>query len=120
MLIEGDGSLLMHIQEFETMRRQGIKFLICILNDGAYGAEIHKLRQDGLDDSGAIFGRPDFASISKGFGLRGTNITSLDQFATLLRDYDASGDAEVWNIPISDQVTSPTMRRVKLKGHGVV
>jgi acetolactate synthase-1/2/3 large subunit len=120
VLIEGDGSLIMHIQELETMRRHGIKLLICVLNDGAYGAEIHKLRQDGLDDSGAIFGRTDFGSISKGFGLRGTNVTDLGQFASLLRDYEAQGDADIWNIPISDQVTSPTMRRVKIKGHGVI
>ena len=119
-LIEGDGSLIMHIQELETMRRHGIKLLICVLNDGAYGAEIHKLRQDGLDDSGAIFGRTDFGSISKGFGLRGTNVTDLGQFAGLLRDYEAQGDAEIWNIPISDQVTSPTMRKNKVKGHGVM
>lgn len=120
VLIEGDGSLIMHIQELETMRRHGIKMLICVLNDGAYGAEIHKLRQDGLDDSGAIFGQTDFASISQGFGLRGTNVTDLGQFASLLRDYEAQGSAEIWNIPISDQVTSPTMRRVKIKGHGVI
>ncbi len=120
VLIEGDGSLIMHIQELETMRRHGIKLLICVLNDGAYGAEIHKLRQDGLDDGGAIFGRTDFASIAKGFGLRGTNVTTLDQFASLMRDYEPQGTAEIWNIPISDQVTSPTMRRVKVKGHGVI
>jgi acetolactate synthase-1/2/3 large subunit len=119
-LIEGDGSLIMHIQELETLRRHGIKLLICVLNDGAYGAEIHKLRQDGLDDSGAIFGRTDFASISKGFGLRGTNVSDLGQLASLMRDYEAQGLAEIWNIPISDQVTSPTMRRVKIKGHGVM
>jgi len=47
-LIEGDGSLIMHIQEFETLRRHGVRMLICVLNDGAYGAEVHKLRQDGL------------------------------------------------------------------------
>ena len=119
-LIEGDGSLLMHIQEFETIRRHGIKLLICVLNDGAYGAEIHKLRHDGLDDSGAIFGRTDFTSISKGFGLRGTAISNLDQCAVLLRDYEASGTAEIWNIPISDQVTSPRIRRLNVKGHGVI
>jgi thiamine pyrophosphate-dependent acetolactate synthase large subunit-like protein len=120
LLIEGDGSLIMHIQELETMRRHGIKLLICVLNDGAYGAEIHKLRQDGLDDSGAIFGRTDFASIAKGFGLRGSNVSVLGGFAAMLRDYEGQGSAEIWNIPISDQVTSPTMRRVKIKGHGVV
>jgi acetolactate synthase-1/2/3 large subunit len=120
VLIEGDGSLLMHIQEFETMWRQGLKFLICVLNDGAYGAEIHKLRHDGLDDSNAIFGRPDFTSIAKGFGLRGATISSLDQFASLLRDYEAGDAAEIWNIPISDQVVSPRMRRVNIRGHGVI
>jgi acetolactate synthase I/II/III large subunit len=82
-LIEGDGSLIMHIQELETIKRHGLKLLICVLNDGAYGAEIHKLRQDGLDDSGAIFGRTDFGSIAKGFGLRGTNVADLGQFASL-------------------------------------
>lgn len=115
-----NGSLIMHIQELETMRRHGIKLLMCVLNDGAYGAEIHKLRQDGLDDSGAIFGRADFASISKGFGLRGSNVSDPGQFAALLRDYEVHDSAEIWNVPISDQVTSPTMRRIKIKGHGVV
>jgi hypothetical protein len=26
-------------------------------SDGAYGAEIHKLRADGVDDSGSVFGQ---------------------------------------------------------------
>ena len=49
MLIEGDGSLLMHIQELETIRRQGIRMLISIMNDGGYGAEFHKFRANGID-----------------------------------------------------------------------
>jgi thiamine pyrophosphate-dependent acetolactate synthase large subunit-like protein len=57
VLFEGDGSLLMHIQELEMVWRHRLKLLICVLNDGAYGAEIHKLRADGVDDSGSIFGR---------------------------------------------------------------
>ena len=57
---------------------------------------------------------------AKGFGLRGTNVTDLGQFASLLRDYQPKGTTEIWNIPISDQVTSPSMRRVKIKGHGVI
>ena len=93
---------------------------IRVLNDGAYGAEVHKLRQEGLDDSGAMFGRTDFGSIARGFGLRGTTVTDIAQLGALMRDYDAQGTAEVWNVPISDQVTSPTMRRLKAKGHGVI
>jgi acetolactate synthase-1/2/3 large subunit len=113
VLIEGDGSLLMHIQELETLKRHGLRMLICVLNDGAYGAEVHKLRQDGLDDSVAIFGRPDFGAIAHGFGLRGATIGNLSHFSSLMDDYDAQGTAEIWNIPISDQVMSPTMRRIK-------
>jgi hypothetical protein len=44
MLIDGDDSLYQHIQELETLRRHGIKLLICIINDGGYGAETHKFR----------------------------------------------------------------------------
>jgi thiamine pyrophosphate-dependent acetolactate synthase large subunit-like protein len=113
VLIEGDGGLMMHIQELETLKRHGLRMLICVLNDGTHGEEVHKLRQDGLDDSGAIFGRPDFGAIARGFGLRGTTIGDLSQFSSLMQDFDAQGTAEVWNIPISDQVMSPTMRRHK-------
>ncbi len=106
LLVEGDGGLLMHIQELETIKRHKLKLVIGVMNDGGFGAEIHKFRADGLDPAEAIFGRPDFAAIANGFGLRGSNITSLDQFASLLRNYEAAGEAEVWNIPISDKVPS--------------
>jgi thiamine pyrophosphate-dependent acetolactate synthase large subunit-like protein len=110
----------MHIQELETVKRHGLRLLICVLNEGAYGAEIHKLRQDGLDESGAVFGRTDFGAIARGFGLRGATIADLDALAGLMKDFDAQGTAEIWNIPISDQVTSPSMRRLKAKGQGAM
>ncbi|MDI6029197.1 thiamine pyrophosphate-binding protein [Corticibacterium sp. UT-5YL-CI-8] len=112
VLFEGDGSLIMHIQEFEMIKRHRLKLLICILNDGAYGSEIHKLREDGLDDSGAIFGRTDFASIARGFGLRGENVTDVAQFDGLYREFEAGDTAMIWNIHISDQVVNPRMRKM--------
>jgi thiamine pyrophosphate-dependent acetolactate synthase large subunit-like protein len=118
--MEGDGSLLMHIQEFETLKRHGLKCLICVMNDGAYGSEIHKLRQDGIDDSGAIFGRPDFAAIARGFGLRGAKVTDVGQFRDLFEDYQAHDEAEIWDIPISDKVQTPRMRKTLKAGHGVM
>lgn len=120
VLIEGDGSLLMHIQELETLKRHGLRILICVLNDGAYGAEIHKMRADGIDDSGAIFGRPPFESIARGFGLRGAEVRDLDAVPKLFADFARQGDTEVWNIQISDQVTAPTMRKTIARGHGVM
>lgn len=120
ILFEGDGSLMMHIQELETIRRHGLKLLICIMNDGAYGSEIHKLRSEGIDDSAAIFGRPDLAGIAKGFGLRGATVTDVSQFAQLFADYQAHDTAEVWDVHISDQVITPRMRKQLRVGHGVI
>ena len=68
VLFEGDGSLMMHIQELEMVQRHGLKLLICVLNDGAYGSEVHKLRADGIDDSGSIFGRTDLAPSPRASG----------------------------------------------------
>ena len=111
VLIDGDGGLLMHIQELETLRRHGLKILICVLNDGAFGSEIHKLRADGLSDHGATFGRGDLAQVAKGFGLRGERIGDLGRLADLLEDHRRGEQAEVWDFPISDQVMSPVMRK---------
>jgi acetolactate synthase I/II/III large subunit len=63
-------------------------------------------RSDGLDPAEAIFGRPDFAAIAKGFSLRGANINSVSDFGSLLRNYETASCAEVWNTPISDKVVS--------------
>src|SRR4029078_7745923 len=63
VLFEGDGGLLFNIQEFETLKRQGYRMLICAMNDGGYGSEFHKLRADKIDDGLAVFGRPPLENI---------------------------------------------------------
>lgn len=119
VLFEGDGSFLMHIQELEMVARHRLKLLFCIFNDGAYGAEIHKLRADGVDASGSEFGYCDFSAMAKGFGLRGANVTDLGQLPALFDGFAAADRAEVWNIHVSDKVLAPHTRRAIAAGHGV-
>lgn len=110
VLFDGDGSLLMHIQELETIRRHNLNILICVLNDGAYGSEIHKLRSEGLSDAGAVFGRTDLASIARGFGIGGETINDLSDLSRLVAEFQKTSGAAVWDIPISDKVMSPVIR----------
>jgi thiamine pyrophosphate-dependent acetolactate synthase large subunit-like protein len=117
-LFEGDGSILMHIQELEMVRRHGLKLLLVVYNDGAFGSEIHKLRADGVDDSGSVFGRTDLAAIARGFGLRGATVTELSQLAPLYDAFAAQPDTELWNIHVSDLVVNPSVRRGVSRGHG--
>ena len=117
VLFDGDGSLTMHIQEFETIKRHGLNILIIVINDGAYGSEVHKLRSEGLPDTGSVFGRPDFAAIARGFGLEGKTFKSLTDLPKLVQEFARKGGAAVWDFHVSDRVVSPTIRRAHPAKH---
>ena len=112
VLIDGDGGFLMHAQELETVARHGIKLLMIVMNDAAYGSEIHKLRVDGHDEDGAAFGATDLASMARGFGLGGVSFRNLDHLDSAFDEFIASDKAALWDFHISDQVVSPVMRRL--------
>ncbi len=117
VLFDGDGSLTMHIQEFETIKRHGLNILVIVINDGAYGSEVHKLRSEGLPDTGSVFGRPDFAAIARGFGLEGKTFKSLADIPKLVQEFANKGGAAVWDFHVSDRVVSPTIRRAHPAKH---
>lgn len=111
VLFDGDGSLLMHVQELETMQRYGLKILIVVMNDGAYGSEVHKLRSHGFGEDGAVFGHTDLAAVARGFGLDGIKVTNLDDIPALVDAFKQSDRAALWDFQVSDQVMSPVMGR---------
>jgi thiamine pyrophosphate-dependent acetolactate synthase large subunit-like protein len=110
-VIDGDGSLMMNIQELETVQRHGLRLLIVALNDGAFGAELHKLRVEKHHPEHAVFGRPDYESIARGFGLRGATVTRASQFPEIFERHLSGNNAEMWNVHISQNVVSPPYRR---------
>src|SRR5215212_10208470 len=112
LLIEGDGSLMMHIQELETIQRQGIRMLICAVNDGGYGAEVHKFRAQGIDPQESQHGRGDIAAIARGFGLRGEKIVSLNRFQDLFVAHERAGQSELWDLHVDDKIPSAPYRRI--------
>jgi acetolactate synthase I/II/III large subunit len=112
VLVEGDGGLLMHAQELETVRRHGLRILVCVLNDGGYGSELHKLRADGLDDGEVFFGRGNLGAVARGFGLEGAVVSEAEQLSELVERYMSHSRAGLLDIHISDEVASPPMMRV--------
>jgi thiamine pyrophosphate-dependent acetolactate synthase large subunit-like protein len=112
LLIEGDGSLMMHLQELETIKRQGIRMLIVTVNDGGYGAEVHKFRAQGYDPQESVHGRGDIAAIARGFGLRGEKITGLGRFQALFAAHLPAGQSELWDLHVDDQIASAPYRRI--------
>jgi acetolactate synthase I/II/III large subunit len=117
VMFDGDGSLMMHAQELETIRRHGLNILIVVMNDGAYGSEIHKLRADGLSDAGAVFGRTDLAAVARGFGLAGETVSDIAALPALIARFAAQDGGAVWDVPVSDRVISPVLRRAHPPRH---
>ncbi|QDC10277.1 thiamine pyrophosphate-binding protein [Oceanicola sp. D3] len=115
VMFDGDGSFLMHVQELETYLRHALPILTVVLNDGAYGSEIHKLRAEGLSDAGAVFGQTDLASIARGFGAVGARVDDLASLPGLVEAFAADPKPTVLDIPICDRVVSPVIRR----SHGI-
>jgi len=111
VLFDGDGSLLMNIQELETIHRHRMNILIVVMNDGAYGSEVHKLRSEGLGEAGSVFGFADFAGIAKGFGLDGRTITDAAEIPAAVDAFARSGGAALWDLRVSDKVVSRITRQ---------
>jgi len=111
-LVEGDGSMMMHVQELETIRRHGIQMLMCVMNDGGYGAEFHKFRANGVPEAEAMHGRGDFAGMAVGFGLRGATVSGAGQMGKLFQEHQSANSAGVWDVQIDDLIPSRQYRRV--------
>ena len=111
VLIDGDGSLLMQIQELDTAMRHKVRLLVITFNDGGYASEAHKFRAAKMDPSEAIHGRTDFAAVAKGFGLRGETVKTLGRFESLFKEYEKADRAEVWDVHIDDMIVSKLLRR---------
>lgn len=111
VLFDGDGSLLMNVQELETMQRHGMNILIVVMNDGAYGSEVHKLRSEGLGEAGSVFGFADFAGVAKGFGMAGRTITEAAEIPAAVEEFARIGGAALWDLRVSDKVVSRITRQ---------
>jgi len=111
VLFDGDGSVLMHIQELETIQRHQLPVIIVVFNDGGYGSEFHKLRAEGMGESGAYFGATDLASIATGFGLHGIQVESEDELRAALEFLISEPQPALIDVRVSPEVGSPLMRK---------
>lgn len=90
-LIIGDGGFLMTLGELETVVREDIPLVIVVMNDCAYGAELHFLRMRNLPEQKSVFPDVDFAPVAAAFGFEARTIRTLQDLqdaAPLLRKPD--------------------------------
>lgn len=79
----GDGGFMMHAAEFSTAVRERLRLLVVVLNDGAYGAEHHKLKARNLDAAYSLNHWPNFVDMATSMGARGATVRSMDDLTEL-------------------------------------
>jgi thiamine pyrophosphate-dependent acetolactate synthase large subunit-like protein len=85
VLVIGDGGFLMTMSELETAIREDIPLIIVLMNDCAYGAELHFLAMRKLPVGKSVFPDVDFAAVAEAFGFQAYTIRTLDELRTLDR-----------------------------------
>jgi len=78
VLVIGDGGFLMTLGELETVVREDLPMVIVVMNDCAYGAELHFLRLRQQPVGKSVFPDVDFAPIAEGFGFEAATIRTLE------------------------------------------
>jgi thiamine pyrophosphate-dependent acetolactate synthase large subunit-like protein len=72
VLVSGDGGGLMGLADFETFLRATRRGVVVVLNDSAYGAELHQYTAKGLHDQAMLIDEVDFAAVGRALGAYGT------------------------------------------------
>ena len=80
----GDGGLLMSLGDLDTAVRESRNLVIFVMNDSAYGSELHMLREWKLDVSASVFPPVSFEAIAREMGLRSTSVRTLEDVGSAL------------------------------------
>lgn len=83
VLFVGDGGFLMTMGELETAGREDIPLVIIVINDCAYGAELHFLKMRDMPVSKSVFTDIDFAPVAAAFGFQAHTVRTIDELRKL-------------------------------------
>ena len=83
VLFIGDGAFLMTMSELETAAREGINLVVVVMNDCAYGAELHYLKLRDMPVTTTQFPDVDFAPVAQAFGFKTATVRTLEELRAL-------------------------------------
>ena len=109
VLVMGDGGLLMTLGELETTVREGVPLVIVVMNDCAYGAELHFLKANDMPVATSTFPDVDFAPAAEAFGFQAATVRTLDELRKLAPLLAAPDGPIFLDCKINASVAAPFM-----------
>ena len=109
VLVVGDGGLLMTLGELETAVREGVRLVMIVMNDCAYGAELHYLRANGMPVATSTFPDVDFAPIAAALGFAAATVRTLAELRAQAPLLSAPDGPVLLDCKINASVAAPFM-----------
>ncbi|MFM4720847.1 acetolactate synthase 2 catalytic subunit [Aeromonas bivalvium] len=105
VLVSGDGSFMMNVQELGTIRRARLKVKMVLLDNQRLGMvrQWQELFFDGRYSETILSDNPDFVALAAAFGIPGETITCKEQIAGALDRLLASEGAYLLHVAISEE-----------------
>ncbi|UIP29571.1 acetolactate synthase 2 catalytic subunit [Photobacterium sp. TLY01] len=104
ILVSGDGSFMMNVQELGTIRRLGLPVKIVLLDNQRLGMvrQWQELFFDGRYSETNLSDNPDFVTLASAFGIPGQTITRKEEVGPALDTLLASETAYLLHVAISE------------------
>ncbi|MFM5237973.1 acetolactate synthase 2 catalytic subunit [Aeromonas veronii] len=105
VLVSGDGSFMMNVQELGTIRRAQLKVKMVLLDNQRLGMvrQWQELFFDGRYSETILSDNPDFVALAAAFGIPGETITCKEQIAGAFDRLLASESAYLLHVAISEE-----------------
>lgn len=105
VLVSGDGSFMMNVQELGTIRRAQLKVKMVLLDNQRLGMvrQWQELFFDARYSETILSDNPDFVALAAAFGIPGETITCKAQIAGALDRLLASESAYLLHVAISEE-----------------
>ncbi|WP_394252431.1 acetolactate synthase 2 catalytic subunit [Vibrio profundi] len=105
ILISGDGSFMMNVQELGTLKRRQIPVKMVLLNNSRLGMvrQWQSLFFDGRHSETILDDNPDFVMLAKAFDIPGKTITRKEEVEPALKEMLESKTAYLLHILIDEE-----------------
>jgi thiamine pyrophosphate-dependent acetolactate synthase large subunit-like protein len=107
VLVVGDGGLMMSLGDLETASRYRLRLLVVVVDDAAFGAEMHYLRMMGMDDSSAVFPDMDLGRVAASLGHLGRVVLTCDELPEVLHAVEADAHPTLLDCKVDRGVCAP-------------
>ena len=104
VLIVGDGGFMMSLSELDTAVRNNLPLAVVVMNDGAFGAEVHDLKNKGKPVTLARYDNPELAGVAQALGAQGLTVRTQPELQAAIGRLGTESGPLVVDVKINPDV----------------